>query len=193
MKCSKYSQVSISNSLYCASCRTRKHRQEFRVIGEKKAAYGALCKECRRKAEASCTNRALLTRVNRGVLSLEKYEQLKEKRKLMHAQKREEKKQEKIKQDIQQSWVPVLRAINIARSVINNRSFNTIEKKQWKHAVNTLVNEAKREYNRRKHIEICPFGQRPPWYAPLPNGVARFREVVDNYPEGADKAPLKVF
>lgn len=177
---------------YCASCRLWKHRQYFRARASSGVTYDSVCSTCRPKLKLNAASKTLMKRVNRGVLALETFDRISEKRRGERAVSIRDTKQKNKLDKYEMSWKPVLRAIQIARSVINNRPADTPEKLKWRADAWVLVNEALREYNRRKRREECPFGLRPPWYAVLPAGPWRARELMNEYPGGPDNSPLKV-
>lgn len=177
---------------YCASCRLWKHRQYFRARTDTGAMYDTVCSTCRPKLKLNAASVTLMKRVSRGVLAPETFDRISEKRRGERVTNNLATRQKNKLDKYEMSWKPVLRAIEIARSVINNRPADTPEKLKWRADAWVLVNEALREHNRRKRREECPFGLRPPWYAVLLDGPWRARELMNNYPEGADKAPLKV-
>ena len=68
---------------------------------------------------------------------------------------------------------------------------STPEKLLWQEMALALVNEARRELTLVKRTQKNAVPGRM-WYSMVPRGVTRLLNLINTYPDGADKAPLQL-
>lgn len=178
--------------LRCASCRDYKHRREFVARGPAGAVKDTVCHPCRNKLKRTAPSQLLLKRVNKGLLSLETYDQIREKRNAERKEGIGKGIERSLEDKMAATWSNVPRSLGITRYVLKKHEWDTDEKLAWRDEMRALVNEAADEYRRRRRKEVCPYLGRAPWYAPLPNAIIRLKALINKYPDGAEKAPVQV-
>lgn len=176
--------------LFCASCRTWKHRKLFvaRPCGE--LIRDTVCKPCR-KNPYKMASHVLNERVTKGRMNPDRAASIIEDRRLSAAaahSRAATKHQEDMRLE---TWRRVEDSIGIARRVLRQMDTSTPEKLLWQEMALALVNEARRELTLVKRTQKNAVPGRM-WYSMVPRGVTRLLNLINTYPDGADKAPLQL-
>lgn len=180
--------------LKCYKCKEWKLRRHFYPnLGEEVKIRDKLCSVCRQHIHKTATSNVVLwNRVQAGVMTAEKYEQIiAEKRAnrvaAVVAGRRKQREREKMA-----TWEEAHKSAYKARAVL--RAFQPLNEDEaaWVEQARELITAALEEIKVRKRQQKLPEEGIHFWYDGLTNGHHAMRRLINQFPRGAEHAPLQV-
>lgn len=177
----------------CRKCKETKHRRFFVPRGGVSVAYDTLCSTCRNSKEKNKMPISQLeNRLAAGLISQHKFDKIIKERKDNLYRQRVESITSSRRNKNMATWEQPERSARIALKILDAYPYTTVESAQWAISVKTLIHLTQDEIAARKEKEQLPTHRLLFWYDVLPGMSQRFRNMVQQYPEGADKSPLQV-
>jgi len=175
----------------CKKCKQYKHRKHFVPRGSKKLRYDYLCTECRKDGLSIHDHHTMQKRIDTGLFTPERYEQLREMYAKRRKIKRDNAREKERLNNIKESWKPIYEKIEFAQKIMDDLLLLSQEEEDWNEEVRMLLKTAARTVN-----ELEETGPKPDrcvfWYECDRLITVQFRELLERHPRGRYNAPLSM-
>jgi hypothetical protein len=177
----------------CRKCKEIKHRRFFVPRSGIKTAYDTLCNVCRNaKDKNKMPVIQLEKRLAMGLMSQRKFDKIIEERKKNKQRQRIESVTSNWRNKNMVTWEMPERSARMAMKVLNAYPYQSVEAAEWALRAKELIRQTQEEIKLRKEKEQLPTHRLLFWYDVVDGMSQKFRNLVNQYPEGPHKAPLQV-